>query len=58
MIIVTHEMHFARDVATRVIFMADGEIIEQGSPEHVFVKPTQSRTQEFLSRVLTTHTTL
>ena len=58
MIIVTHEMHFARDVATRVIFMAEGEIIEQGSPEHVFVKPTQSRTQEFLSRVLTTHTAL
>lgn len=52
MIIVTHEMAFARDVSDRVIFMDQGVIAEQGSPEDIFNNPTQARTQEFLRRVL------
>ena len=48
MIIVTHEMSFARDVADRVIFMADGVIVEQGKPEDVFGNPQQERTRQFL----------
>ncbi len=56
MMIVTHEMHFAREVANRVVFMADGEIIEQGPPDQLFVAPTHRRTQDFLSRVLTVAT--
>lgn len=48
MIIVTHEMSFARDVADRVIFMADGVIVEQGRPEDVFGDPQQERTRQFL----------
>lgn len=50
MIIVTHEMAFARDVASQVIFMDDGHILEQGTPEEVFEHPTQERTKQFLSR--------
>jgi len=50
MIIVTHEMDFARDVANRVIFMDDGVIIEQGSPEEVFGNPKEERTKQFLAR--------
>lgn len=50
MIIVTHEMAFAHDVATRVIFVDDGTIVEQGTPEEVMDRPTQARTKEFLSR--------
>ena len=48
MIIVTHEMSFARDVADRVIFMADGVIVEEGKPEDVFGDPQQERTRQFL----------
>ena len=48
MIIVTHEMAFARDVADQVIFMDGGVIVEQGSPEQVFENPQQERTREFL----------
>ena len=48
MIIVTHEMAFARDVASHVIFMDDGHIVEQGPSEQVFTAPTQERTQRFL----------
>lgn len=49
MIIVTHEMAFARDVASQVIFMDDGHILEQGTPQEVFENPTQERTKQFLS---------
>jgi polar amino acid transport system ATP-binding protein len=50
MIIVTHEMDFARDVADRVIFMDDGVIVEQGTPEEVFGNPKEERTKQFLTR--------
>ena len=50
MIVVTHEMQFARDVATRVVFMDGGTIVEQGTPEQVLGSPTQARTREFLAR--------
>lgn len=52
MIIVTHEMAFARDVADRVIFMADGYIVEEGAPADVFNNPKEERTKAFLSRFL------
>ena len=50
MVIVTHEMQFAREVSDRVIFMDKGVIAEQGSPEQLFEHPKQERTQQFLSR--------
>ena len=50
MIIVTHEMAFARDVANQVIFMDDGYILEQGDPQQVFEHPKEERTRQFLSR--------
>ena len=50
MVIVTHEMAFARDVADRVIFMADGYVVEEGTPEEVFCDPKEERTKAFLSR--------
>jgi general L-amino acid transport system ATP-binding protein len=52
MIVVTHEMGFARAVANRVVFMADGEIVEVGSPEHFFTDPREDRTKLFLSQIL------
>lgn len=52
MVVVTHEMGFARNVADRVLFMDGGQIIEEGSPEHFFTNPTQDRTKAFLSRIL------
>ena len=52
MLVVTHEMGFARDVADRVIFMADGYIVEQGTPEEIFGNPRETRTKEFLNCVL------
>lgn len=52
MVCVTHEMQFARQVADRVVFMADGEIIEVGPPEQVLVNPQWDRTKEFLQHVL------
>ena len=52
MIVVTHEMGFARDVADRVLFMADGNIVEEGTPEEIFGNPQNERTKEFLSCVL------
>ncbi|MBO4432975.1 MAG: amino acid ABC transporter ATP-binding protein [Clostridia bacterium] len=52
MIVVTHEMAFARDVSDRVIFMSDGYICEQGTPEEVFVNPKREETKSFLSRFL------
>jgi polar amino acid transport system ATP-binding protein len=51
-VVVTHEMGFAREVADRVVFMADGRIVEQGAPADVFDRPQQERTREFLSAVL------
>ena len=50
MIIVTHEMAFARDVASQVIFMDEGVIVEQGTPEQVFEHSREERTRQFLSR--------
>ncbi len=52
MVVVTHEMGFARRVADRVIFMDEGRIMEQGTPEHFFVNPDHDRTKLFLSRIL------
>lgn len=52
MLIVTHEMGFARDVSDRVVFMDQGIIAEQGHPEQIFNNPTQERTREFLKRIL------
>ncbi|SEO06358.1 amino acid ABC transporter ATP-binding protein [Cryobacterium luteum] len=52
MVVVTHEMGFAREVADRVIFMADGLIVEEGTPAELFGNPQQARTQDFLSKVL------
>jgi len=54
MILATHEMAFAREVATRVCFLDQGRILEQGSPERIFRAPREERTREFLSRVLPT----
>lgn len=51
MIIVTHEMAFARDVSSRVIFMSDGSILEEGSPDALFAKPKTERLRSFLSAV-------
>ena len=50
MLVVTHEMAFARDVSNRVVFMAEGVICEEGKPEEIFTAPKQQRTREFLSR--------
>ena len=52
MVVVTHEMGFARQVADRVIFMDDGVIVEEGSPEHFFENPTNERTKAFLGKIL------
>jgi general L-amino acid transport system ATP-binding protein len=52
MICVTHEMGFARAVANRVVFMADGQIVEVGTPEHFFTSPDEERTKLFLSQIL------
>src|SRR5438874_1316364 len=52
MVVVTHEMQFARDVSDRVIFMSDGSFIEQGDPEEIFKNPREKRTRMFLERVL------
>jgi general L-amino acid transport system ATP-binding protein len=52
MIVVTHEMGFAREVADRVVFMASGEIVEVGTPEHFFTNPQEERTKLFLSQIL------
>ncbi|MCE4049860.1 MULTISPECIES: amino acid ABC transporter ATP-binding protein [Bacillaceae] len=52
MLIVTHEMEFAREVSDRIVFMDKGVIAEQGTPEQIFLNPTQERTKEFLKRTL------
>ncbi len=52
MVVVTHEMGFAREVGDRVLFMADGKILEQNTPEQIFTNPQEERTKVFLSKVL------
>ena len=52
MVVVTHEMGFAREVADRVVFMADGVIAEEGTPEQIFANPQNPRTKQFLQKVL------
>lgn len=52
MVIVTHEMGFARQVADRVVFMADGQIIEEGTPEEIFEKPENERVKQFFSKII------
>ncbi len=52
MVVVTHEMGFAREVADRVVFMADGEIVEVGTPKELFDNPREERTKKFLSQIL------
>jgi polar amino acid transport system ATP-binding protein len=52
MIVVTHEMGFAREAADRLVMMCDGAIIEEGSPEHFFTRPENERTKQFLSKIL------
>ncbi|WP_315067892.1 amino acid ABC transporter ATP-binding protein [uncultured Clostridium sp.] len=52
MIVVTHEMSFASDIANRVIFMDGGVIVEEGSPKEIFLKPKEERTKQFLKRIL------
>ncbi len=52
MVVVTHEMGFAREVGDRVLFMADGKIVEQNTPAEIFSNPQEERTKSFLSKVL------
>lgn len=52
MVVVTHEMGFAREVGNRVLFMADGKLLEEGTPEEIFTNPKNPRLQDFLSKVL------
>ena len=52
MVVVTHEMGFARQVAGRVVFMADGEILEEGTPDHFFENPQHERVKQFLGKIL------
>ncbi len=52
MVVVTHEMGFARQVADRVVFMADGEILESGTPEHFFTNPETDRCKQFLAKII------
>jgi len=52
MVVVTHEMGFAKEIATRVVFMDSGRILEEGTPDAVFNHPENPRTKEFLSKVL------
>jgi polar amino acid transport system ATP-binding protein len=52
MVVVTHEMGFAREVGSRVVFMADGQIVEEGTPHDIFENPQSERLQSFLAKVL------
>jgi ABC-type polar amino acid transport system ATPase subunit len=52
MIVVSHEMSFARNVANRVVFMDDGVVLEEGTPEQVLVHPTHERTKTFVDKIL------
>jgi glutamate transport system ATP-binding protein len=53
MVVVTHEMGFARKAADRVVFMADGQIVEESTPEEFFTAPKSDRARDFLSKILT-----
>jgi glutamate transport system ATP-binding protein len=53
MVVVTHEMGFARKAADRVVFMADGQIVEDAKPEEFFTNPKSDRAKDFLSKLLT-----
>ena len=55
MLLVTHEMSFARDVADRVVFIDEGRIVEQGPPSEIFYHPKDPRTRDFLQKILATH---
>jgi len=52
MVVVTHEMGFAREVGDRVVFMDDGQIVEEGTPQEIFTNPKQERTKAFISKIL------
>ena len=52
MVVVTHEMGFAREVGNRILFMADGKLLEQGTPDEIFDHPQNPRLKDFLSKVL------
>ena len=52
MVVVTHEMGFAREVGNRVLFMADGKLLEEGTPQQIFGNPQNPRLQDFLHKVL------
>ena len=52
MLLATHEMAFAREIADRVCFLHDGRIVEEGPPDRIFGAPTEARTQQFLQRVV------
>lgn len=52
MVVVTHEMGFAKQVADRIVFMADGQIIEEGTPEHFFANPESDRVKQFLGKII------
>ena len=52
MVVVTHEMGFARQVADRIVFMADGQIVEEGTPEHFFENPENERVKQFLGKII------
>ena len=53
MIVVTHEMGFAKEAANRLVFFDEGDIVEQNTPEEFFINPTEERTKLFLSQILT-----
>jgi polar amino acid transport system ATP-binding protein len=52
MILATHEMSFAREVASKICFLDDGQILEEGPPEQIFSEPREERTRQFLSRII------
>ncbi|MCR4785623.1 MAG: amino acid ABC transporter ATP-binding protein, partial [Lachnospiraceae bacterium] len=52
MVVVTHEMGFAEEVANKVLFMSDGVVVEEGSPNEIFYHPKEERTRQFLKRIL------
>ena len=52
MVIVTHEMSFAKEVSNHIIFMDDGKIVEEGSPDDIFSSPKEERTRKFLQRII------
>ena len=52
MVIVTHEMHFAKEISTKVLFMSDGLIVEEGTPEEIFTHPKEEKTKSFLKRMI------